>query len=125
MSARDLLRLASRDVWSATRTNGGHIRLDHPEATMPVFTAATPSCPRTLQNTMAQMKRVLPPEPKEPVVERPRRRPKPKPAKRQIDRAIDWQRPPEPELPIGVGGAAPRRRPIPGGPSGYFTTRWP
>jgi predicted RNA binding protein YcfA (HicA-like mRNA interferase family) len=44
MSARDLIRFAERDGWSASVTRGSHIRLDHhPEATMPIFAASTPS----------------------------------------------------------------------------------
>ena len=122
---KDLLRLASRDGWTASRTRGGHLRLDHEDARMPVFCASTPSDYRAMANTLAMLRRALPPEPKEPVVERPKRRPKSPARKREIARAIDWQAPPEPELPLGVGGSAPRRRPVPGGPSGYVVTRWP
>ena len=67
MSARDLIRFAERDGWSASVTRGGHIRLDHPEATMPIFAASTPSDHRALANAIAMMRRALPPrEPKPP-----------------------------------------------------------
>jgi predicted RNA binding protein YcfA (HicA-like mRNA interferase family) len=120
--ARDLIRLAERDGWTVSITNGGHLRLDHRDATMPVFAASTPSCPRALANALATMRRALPPEPKpEPKVPRPKPR-------RRVDSAIEVYRPPaDPQPPHGVGGSTPRRppRPLPGGPSGYVTTRWP
>jgi hypothetical protein len=128
MSARDLIRLAERDGWSITTTNGGHLRLEHPDATGPVFTGSTPSDRRAIHNALATMRRALPPEPKPaPAAPRPKRRSKPKPKPRQIRDAIDWQAPPDPPEPHGVGGSAPRapRRPLPGGPSGYVMTRWP
>lgn len=123
MKARDeLIRMASDAGWTVTRTRGDHLRVEHPEASTVVFTGSTPSDYRALANTLATMRRVLPKEPPKPKSERPKRRPKP--ARRQIERAIDWQRPPEPAPPIGVGGSAPRRRPIPGGPR-LAMSRWP
>jgi hypothetical protein len=127
MSTRDLIRLATATGWRGSRTSGGHLRLDHPNATMPVFAASTPSCPRSIKNTLADMRRALPPEPKAPP-KTPRPKRKPKPRRREVDAAIDlYRRPTDPEPPHGVGGAAPRRPPrsLPGGPSGYVVTRWP
>jgi hypothetical protein len=67
MSARDLIRFAERDGWSASVSRRGHIRLDHPEAAMPIFAASTPSDHRALANAIAMMRRALPPrEPKPP-----------------------------------------------------------
>ena len=91
---------------------------------MPVFCASTPSDHRALANCLAQLRCALPPEPVEPKPERPRRkpkpRPKPKPRRDQVETAIDWQAP----APHGVGGSAPRRRPLPGAPV-LRMSRWP
>lgn len=40
----------SQEGWTPSKTNGGHIRLDHPDAVKPVFTASTPSDFRTPDN---------------------------------------------------------------------------
>jgi hypothetical protein len=122
MSARDLLRLAAAAGWRVSKTSGGHLRLDHEDAAMPVYCASTPSDYRAMQNTLATMRRVLPKEPAALKPERPKR--KPKPRQRQIRDAIDWQRPPEPEPPHGCGGSAPRRSPVPGAPQ-LRLSRWP
>jgi predicted RNA binding protein YcfA (HicA-like mRNA interferase family) len=61
---RELQRLAERNGWIVRRTNGGHLRLTHPQATTPVFASSTPSDHRALANALAQMRRVLPREPK-------------------------------------------------------------
>ncbi len=58
------LPAAERDGWTATPTRGGHLRLDHPAAAVPVYCASTPSDHRSLKNTLAQMRRVLQAEPK-------------------------------------------------------------
>ena len=120
MTARDLIRLAERDGWSVSITNGGHLRLEHPDATGPVFTGSTPSDQRALANTLAMMRRTLPKDPK-PVVERrclpkrkPKRQPKPKPTRTKGAAAVELYVPPERP-----------RRPQPGAPAGYVTTRWP
>jgi hypothetical protein len=127
MKARDeLIRMASDAGWTVTRTRGDHLRLEHPEASTVVFTGSTPSDYRALANTLATMRRVLPKEPPKPKPERPKRRPKPKPAppRQQVENTVKMYRPPEPELPLGLGGSEPRRRPIPGAPR-LATSRWP
>lgn len=55
---RELLRLAQRAGWRAEPTNGGHLRLDHPDAAGPVFASSTPSGGRWRQNAMADLRRV-------------------------------------------------------------------
>lgn len=40
----------SLEGWTPSKTNGGHIRLDHPDAARPVFTASTPGDHRTPDN---------------------------------------------------------------------------
>jgi predicted RNA binding protein YcfA (HicA-like mRNA interferase family) len=114
MSARDLIRLAERDGWTVRYTAGGHLRLEHPDAAGPVFATATPSDHRAARNTLAQMRRALPPEDREErKAPRPRRQPKPKPT--DVDAAIEMQTPPRP----------PRSRPaLPGAPR-LKTTKWP
>jgi predicted RNA binding protein YcfA (HicA-like mRNA interferase family) len=62
MSARDLIREAKRDGWSVRRTGGDHLRLEHPEASGPVFTGSTPSDRRALHHARAAMKRVRRPK---------------------------------------------------------------
>jgi hypothetical protein len=121
MKPRDLIRQAKRDGWTVTTTNGGHLRLEHPEASMPIFTGSTPSCPRAFRNALAAMKRALPREPKAPpVVERKRlpnkRRSPRKPTNRsEVDSAIDLYAPARPPRPQPSLPGAPRLR----------TTRWP
>jgi hypothetical protein len=45
--------------WNGSKTGGGHIKLTHPMAPVPVFTASTPSCPRAMKNTTALCRRML------------------------------------------------------------------
>lgn len=52
-----LIREAQQRGWRASRTNGGHVRLQHQSGAV-VFTSSTPSDPRTFINTIAQMRRV-------------------------------------------------------------------
>jgi hypothetical protein len=122
--SRDLIRHATAAGWRVSRTSGGHLRLEHRDATMPVFTASTPSDHRAMRNALATMRRALPPEEKpEPKVSRPKRKGQPKP--RDVSAAIELYRPAR-EIEPMHGGSAPRRpsRPLPGGPSGYVMTRW-
>jgi hypothetical protein len=125
LSPRELVRVAERGGWSATLRPGGHWMLTHPDATEPVFFAATPSCWRWHLNTLAQMRRALPPEPKLAPLklhpERPRQRPppahRPEPL-RDYPEPLTMFKLPEPERRLYPPEPPPRRR-IPGGPAGY------
>jgi hypothetical protein len=64
MKARDLRQLAKRAGWTISTTNGGHLRLDHPEARGPVFTGSTPSDHRAIRHARAEMRRALARRPK-------------------------------------------------------------
>lgn len=59
MKARELVRLAERDGWRVSTTGSNHLRLEHPQASGPVFTGSTPSDRRALHNARAMMKRVM------------------------------------------------------------------
>jgi len=61
-AARDLIRRAAAAGWSVAPTRGGHLRFTHPEASVPVFTASTPSDHRALANALATMRRALAPD---------------------------------------------------------------
>jgi hypothetical protein len=52
----------SADGGQISTTKGGHLRLEHPEASGPVFTGSTPSDRRALHNARAAMKRVRRPK---------------------------------------------------------------
>lgn len=56
--------------WSVKKTNGNHLRLEHPEARHPVFASSTPNLsPRSIKNMEAECRRALRPAPVEaPVV---------------------------------------------------------
>jgi hypothetical protein len=82
LSPKELIRAAEREGWSAEMRPGGHWKLDHPDASAPVFFAATPSCWRWAENTLAQMRRVLPPVPKVVRIAEPRPERRPPPAHR-------------------------------------------
>lgn len=56
---RDTIRGLCGEGWSASRTNGGHIRLNHPQAEKPVFTSSTPSDFRTPQNLLRDCRSAL------------------------------------------------------------------
>lgn len=81
MNRTDQLKLR-RDGWSVERTNGGHLRLVHADASAPVFAAATPGDQRAWRNLCAQMRRVLPAGPAEvkPLSKPVEKRSPPKPA---------------------------------------------
>jgi predicted RNA binding protein YcfA (HicA-like mRNA interferase family) len=53
---RRLIRDARRRGWHATLTNGGHIRLTHPNGGL-VHTSYTPSDHRSIRNLDAQLRR--------------------------------------------------------------------
>jgi hypothetical protein len=54
---RELLRMARRLGWTAEATNGGHVRLTHPQSDKPVIAAATPRGGRWRRNALAQLRR--------------------------------------------------------------------
>lgn len=56
---RDTIKGLCGEGWSASRTNGGHIRLNHPRAEKPVFTSSTPSDFRTPQNLLRDCRSAL------------------------------------------------------------------
>jgi hypothetical protein len=45
--------------WRVERTRGDHLRLTHPDARYPVFTALTPSDWRAWEKMLADMRRAL------------------------------------------------------------------
>lgn len=53
---RELSRLARQHGRTLERTGGGHYRLSHPDKP-DIVTSATPSCPRTLANLRAELRR--------------------------------------------------------------------
>jgi hypothetical protein len=97
--------------------DGGHL------ASKTVFTSATPSDWRSYENTFAEMRRALPPEPKpeRPVEPRVRRKPsvvpRPEPV-RDFGTPLILHRMPEPERREYPPEPRPRRR-LPGGPAGF------
>ncbi len=56
---RQLRRQAAALGWSASRTNGGHLRWTHETGGL-VFSPSTPSDVRSIRNTLAQIKRETP-----------------------------------------------------------------
>jgi hypothetical protein len=128
VSPKELIRAAAREGWSAVLRPGGHWQLIHPEASEAVIFAATPSDHRWWLNTLAKMRRVLPPapapKPARPAEPRPKRRPKPAhrpaPVHSWPERIAMFTTPPAPQ---------PERRPVPpleprrprlaGGPAGF------
>lgn len=54
-----LLRVLERDGFVATRTNGGHLRIEHPDMLGCVFGPSTPSDGRGIKNMLAMLKRKL------------------------------------------------------------------
>jgi predicted RNA binding protein YcfA (HicA-like mRNA interferase family) len=57
-STKKIMRELSIDGWSAEMTSGGHIVFRHPNAG-PVFTGASPSDQRVVQQLRSQMRRAL------------------------------------------------------------------
>ena len=53
---RRVVRDAEKRGWTASKTNGGHIRLTKPGC-QPVFTSQTPSDKRTAKNAEMQLRR--------------------------------------------------------------------
>jgi hypothetical protein len=118
MRVEELLRKARAAGWTANLCGSGHWRLEHPEGSRSVIIPATPSDRRWHLNALADMRRVLPPQPK-PERGRPRikRRPAPRPNPRPMP--VIEMAPEEAPLPL-----PPRR--IAGGPAGYTNvwSRW-
>lgn len=56
---REFLRMARRLGWTAQPTNGGHLRLRHPESDTPIIASSTPGGGRWRQNALAQLRRAL------------------------------------------------------------------
>lgn len=54
-----LLRELEREGYSATRTNGGHLKIRHSQMTGSVFCPSTPSDHRGMKNLVAILKRKL------------------------------------------------------------------
>lgn len=54
---KKLLASVKERGWSATRTNGGHVKWQHDSGAF-LFGSATPSDSRAMKNLIAQMKRV-------------------------------------------------------------------
>lgn len=54
-----LLRDLEREGYTATRTNGGHLKIRHPQMNGCVFGPSTPSDGRGLKNLVAILKRKL------------------------------------------------------------------
>jgi hypothetical protein len=85
MRTAELLRRARRDGWSIAPCGSGHWRLEHPDAAQPVIVPATPSDRRWHLNVLAEMRRVLPHEPKPVRVHaRVKRRPPTQPVRRPV-----------------------------------------
>lgn len=56
---RDTIKRLHEEGWTPSRTNGGHIRLDHAQAAKPVFTSTTPSDFRTPFNLLRDCRSAL------------------------------------------------------------------
>lgn len=59
---KNTIMALSQEGWTPSKTNGGHIRLDHPDAAKPVFTASTPSDFRTPDNLRRDCRGALRPD---------------------------------------------------------------
>jgi hypothetical protein len=123
LSPKELIRAAEREGWAATLCPGGHWKLEHPDASAPLFFANTPSDHRWAENTLAIMRRVLPREPQAARVARPRPERRPPPTHRP-EPVRAWPEPiamfklPEPERRV-YPPLEPRRPRLAGGPAGY------
>lgn len=56
-----LLRDLAREGFIATRTNGGHLRIEHPAMAGCVFGPSTPSDSRGMKNLVATLRRKMRP----------------------------------------------------------------
>ncbi|PTX52393.1 hypothetical protein IQ03_01354 [Gemmobacter caeni] len=56
---RDTIRRLHQEGWTPSKTNGGHIRLEHADAAKPVFTSSTPSDFRTPFNLVRDCRSAL------------------------------------------------------------------
>jgi len=56
---RQLRKQAAALGWTASRTNGGHLRWRHETGSL-VFSASTPGDVRSIRNTLAQIRRETP-----------------------------------------------------------------
>lgn len=54
---RSLVKELEQEGYSVVRSNGGHLRITHPDLTGPVFTSSTPSDWRTYRNLRATLRR--------------------------------------------------------------------
>lgn len=54
---RRLLKSARRRGWTVERTRGSHWKLRHPSGAV-VVAGSTPSCPRAVLNTRADLRRI-------------------------------------------------------------------
>jgi hypothetical protein len=111
MRVGELLRKARATGWTASLCGSGHWRLEHPDASRAVIVPATPSDYRWHLNALAEMRRVMPPEPK------------PERAERRAKRGPSTQLKPRPEpviemVPEELSLPLPPRR-IAGGPQGW------
>lgn len=55
----DVRRALLRDGFTASKTNGGHWRFEHPNMVGPVFAPSTPSDHRAVKNMMALIRRKM------------------------------------------------------------------
>lgn len=59
---RQAMAALSNQGWTVRKTNGGHYRLTHPDASMPVFASSTPTnASRSIKNLEAECRRALRP----------------------------------------------------------------
>jgi hypothetical protein len=115
----ELVRAARAEGWSAAVRPGGHLELRHAGTDAVIITSATPSDHRWWRNTLARMRRALPPAPP------PKRPAKPKVRRKRIksEPARAWPEPlamhrlPEPERRFYPPEPVCAR--LPGGPSGF------
>jgi predicted RNA binding protein YcfA (HicA-like mRNA interferase family) len=59
MSIQKRIRQLQQLGWDVKKTPGGHLKLTHPNAAYPVFTACTSVSVSGWLNTLAQMRRAL------------------------------------------------------------------
>jgi hypothetical protein len=57
--SRDLREFAQRLGYTVTLTHGGHLKFLHPLGKAPVFSSATPTCPRAHTNAKKLLERNL------------------------------------------------------------------
>lgn len=56
---RKLIRGLEAEGYTVDYTGGGHFRITHPQMGGPVFTGSSPSCPRSVLNLRAMLKRKM------------------------------------------------------------------